>query len=88
MVVRADANISQIVQRFNIKDGFTSTVDAVDTDGVSKLLIEIAIVDLCVQQETIVAVLRKRTLISNTISETSSHQLQTYLSVPTHVDGI
>ena len=48
MVVRSDSNISQISQGFNVKDSLSASMDAIDTDGITKLLVEIAIVDTSV----------------------------------------
>mmetsp|Transcript_26530 Transcript_26530/g.56995 ORF Transcript_26530/g.56995 Transcript_26530/m.56995 type:complete len:307 (+) Transcript_26530:529-1449(+) len=45
MIVGADANVSQIVEGIDIKYGLAPAVDAIDTNGVSQLLIEIAIVN-------------------------------------------
>ena len=52
MVVRSDTNISQVVQRFNVKNSFSTFVNAVDTDGITELLVEIAIVNLRTDSST------------------------------------
>ena len=46
MVVRSNSNISEIIERINIMDGLSPLVDAIDTHGITKLLVEIAIVNL------------------------------------------
>ena len=46
MVVRSDSNISQFIEGINVKDGLSTAMDAIDTYGITELLVEIAIVDL------------------------------------------
>jgi hypothetical protein len=46
VIVVPNADIGQFVQRLNIKDGFSTLVNAIDSNGIAQLLIEIAIVNL------------------------------------------
>jgi len=46
MVVRSNSNISQVIEGINVKDGLSPLVDAIDTHSISKLLVEITIVNL------------------------------------------
>ena len=46
VVVRPDPHVAQIVEGLDVEDGLSSLVDAVHADGVPKLLVKIAIVDL------------------------------------------
>ena len=47
VVVGADTDVSQVVEGFDVKDSLPPAVDAIDADGVPQLLVEIAIVYLC-----------------------------------------
>lgn len=48
MVVGSDSDISQVIEGLDVKDGLAPFMDAIDTDGITELLVEIAIVDLSV----------------------------------------
>lgn len=48
MIVRSDSNVSQIIKGIDVEDSFPPAMDAIDADGIAKLLVEIAIVDLSV----------------------------------------
>mmetsp|Transcript_26044 Transcript_26044/g.55809 ORF Transcript_26044/g.55809 Transcript_26044/m.55809 type:complete len:201 (-) Transcript_26044:1001-1603(-) len=46
MVVGPDPNVSQIIEGLDVEDGFATAMDAVDTNGIAELLVEIAVVNL------------------------------------------
>lgn len=48
VVVRSDSNISQLIEGIDVKDGLPPAMDAIDTNVITELLVEIAIVDLSV----------------------------------------
>jgi hypothetical protein len=51
VVVRPDSNISQLIKGIDVEDGLSPAMDAIDTNGITELLVEIAIVDLCGRNE-------------------------------------
>jgi hypothetical protein len=47
VVVRPDSNISQFIEGIDVEDGLPPAMDAINTNGITELLVKIAIVDLC-----------------------------------------